>query len=65
MKFVEILAQYEQELWDKVALGSMLAYMNQPQAIGDVPVEEFIGWGSEVADAFMEERAKRRKGDVE
>ena len=54
---------YEQQLWDRVAVGAMIAHMNQPNAIGDVPVEEFIGWGSEIADAFMAERAKRIKGE--
>lgn len=54
----------DQELWDKVAIGAIRAYMAQPKAIGDVVVEEFVGWGVEVADAFMAERAKRIKGGV-
>lgn len=55
-------AKEDQALWDRVAIGAMHAYMAQPEAIGDVVVEEFVGWGVEVADAFMAARAKRMKG---
>lgn len=53
--------EFDQVLWDKVAIKSMIAYMSQPNAIGDVPIEEFVGWGTGIADAFMVERAKRLK----
>lgn len=53
----------DQALWDKVALTSTLEYMgSEPNLIGSIPVEEFVGWGADVADAFMAERAKRVKG---
>lgn len=53
----------DQALWDKVAMKAMLEYMGcEPGHIGNVTVEEFVGWGVEIADAFMAERAKRMKG---
>lgn len=50
-------AQYEQELWDKVATDAL------SKAIGEVPgVEDLVSLSCNIADAFMAERAKRLKG---
>lgn len=50
---------YEQKLWDGVARDAMKSYMDNPNHFGKDTIGEYVGWGIEVADAFMAERAKR------
>ena len=58
--------QYEQELWDKVASEIFIRACDESIATYRQEEVEYVAVrASSYADAFMAERAKRLKGDVE